>query len=422
MRLFSKKNSSPKTDIPADILADVSVNGEKTLNQGTNLASPNEPAAQSSSSTSPFLKPKTETRAPEGVEPTLKPAQPLPVQPTSPISFTTPTNTEAAKEIPKDIPKPFHFSDQSGVSPRVRFPDTAAPKAPASTPEASKPDFSQITQDKALTEKQKEHLAPLKSLKEDMPQKKGSFFSPANLVSLVVFILILGFISGGSWYYLNTRTTEEVTPEVSIGELQEIGTPEEKKSESTILVDQPNYLVLDIETVTGEQIKALLEAEKAKMIAEGITTPVEYLVVDSNNNPVAFSRFALLVGAANPNDLVTASLEPFSLYLVLDQGMLRMALAIALRPEVGANFLADKSVLPQTLKMFFYPAQYAQNDFSNMKFSESSYQGNSIFYANVDESTNYSIDMMQQEGILTVANSKNALRAVIDKRLLVPEK
>ncbi len=157
------------------------------------------------------------------------------------------------------------------------------------------------------------------------------------------------------------------------------------------------------------------------MIQEGVTTPVEYLVVDTNSNPVAFSRFAFLVGANTPEDLVAASLEPFSLYLYLDQGALRMALAVTIRPEVGANFPTNKTILPQALKRFFYPQEYATRDLSTLVFSQSSYKGQTISYTNIDEPANYSFDMINQEGILTLANSKNTLRAVIDKRLLVPE-
>ncbi len=216
MGLFSsKKSEPPKTTIPADILADVSVNGEKKVTAPALVVPPTPSETNTPVSTSPFLKSRVEN--PQSSAPA-----PVTEAPSAGGAITFTDNP------PENTPKPFQFADQNPVSPRVRFPETAAGS------DFSRPDFSQITQDKALTERQKEHLAPLKMPKEGAIPTKKTFFSPANLLSLVVFILILGFISGGSWYYLNTRTVEEETPEASIDELQNIGENNDSTAEKSI--------------------------------------------------------------------------------------------------------------------------------------------------------------------------------------------
>lgn len=395
MGLFSsKKRTSQKNDIPEDILADVSVNGEKKM-EPPKVFSVTSSAEAPATASSPFLRSKPSTeQAPDT----------LPVAPVA----------------NKATPKPFQFSNQAPSE--IQFTDTPEASKESLPSTSERPDFSQITQDKALTEKQKEHLSPLKPKPLPAPINKKSLWSAANIVSLSVFILILALISGGSWYYLNTRVSVEEAPEASIGELPngEISEGTEE-TESTILLDQPNYLIIDVETVTMAQIKELLENEGQKMKTEGVTVPVEYLVVDGNSNPVAFARFAFLIGADTPSDLVEASLEPFSLYLFLDQGQLRTALAVTLGPETGPNFPANKTVLPESLKKFFYPEEYSTVNFSTLSFSESNYKNTRISYANIDAQKNLSFDITHQEGILTLANSKEALRAVIDKRLLIPE-
>lgn len=420
MGLFSSsKKQPPKIEIPAEILADVSVNGEKKVDSSPQAsATPLQPLSNTApSATSPFLKTKT----PDVNIGSQSETQIL--QQERPDS-TTPPNLPVEKE--KEVPKSFNFSDQSPLPSEIHFTDVPGPKPEQgvrnNAPSVSeRPDFSQITQDKALTERHREHLKPLKV--GNLPENKGkkSLWSSSNLLSLIVFLLILIFISGGSWYYLNTRNSQgEPAPNISIGDLGQtpLPTPGPKPTEGALLVDQPNYLTLDIETATLEQIQGLLNTEAQKMMSQNITIPVEYLAVDMNNNPVAFSRFAFLIGADNPNTLVEASLEPFSLYLFMDNGSLRLALAIPLKENIGASFPTDKSVLPESLKKFFYPEPFSGNSFANTVFSQSSYKDNAISYTNIDESKNISLDMTLQEGILTVANSKNTLRAVIDKRTL----
>lgn len=406
----SKKQSSSSTDIPADILADVSVNGEKRPVVAPSSAAISSPSEKLSSSSSPFLKSK----------PAVVPAETIPTPPVAPV-------------VPEATPKTFQFSDQTPLAGEIHFTEatSASVPAPASAPEKvpeqpatpvdTRPDFSQIAQDKALLERHKEHLSPLKApLTPPSPQKP--FWSSRNIVLALASLLILIFIAGGSWYYLHTRSSVSEVPEPSIGAMPPMVTPpQSQETKSTILIDQPNYLPIDVETVTVAQIKELLEKEGQKMKAEGVAVPVEYLVVDTNSNPVAFARFAFLIGADTPNDLVKAALEPFSLYLFLDQGELRIALAIPLTPETSPNFPSNKSVLPESLKKFFYSEEYGTFNFSSLSFSQVNYKNSTIWYTNLDVAKNLSLDMVMQEGILTVANSKATLRAVIDKRLLVPE-
>ncbi len=402
MGLFSsKKATPPKVEIPADILAAVSVNGEKKLRPAVSFPPTPDPSAPAMS-TSPFLKTKNEAS----------------VQPSAPSSAPAPSPLAG---VVADTPKPFQFSDQNPLPDEaVHFTDTpvtppAQPVAPQ--PSVERPDFTQITQDKAL-EETKKHLAPFAVRAEPLPSTKKSLLSSGTIISLAVFLLILILISGGSWYYLNTRSIQEdATKEASIGALeQSLTPPPSAQPKGSILVDQPNYLSLDIETVTLPQIKTLIDAEAQKMISEGITVPVEYLVVDTNNNPVAFSRFAFLVGADTPKDLTEASLEPFSLYIFLDQGKPRIALAVTLKAETPASFPANKSVLPESMKKFLYPEEYAGINIKSLSFAQTSYKGSAISYINIDIPKNFAFDMTSQEGILTFANSKNTLRAVIDKR------
>lgn len=419
MGLFSSHKGAPsKEPVPPEILAEVIVNGEKIISSAAtqSVAPTSTPSAVPTSppvATSPFLKPKTTVNA-----------APFPV--TQDMSIQPAAVAAAPANLPSQesgAPKAFNFSDQAPLPAEIHFTDIPDEKPKEidfpeelSVSRAPIPDFSHITQDKALTEKQKEHLAPLKTNTSSAKPEKKSFPPGSNALSIGVFVLILLFISGGSWYYLNTRKTEPVMPDMSIGTMTPPPVVNKEAGPDSVLTDQPNYIVLDVETVTISEVKNAIEKEHLKIVAQGITTPVEYLVVDMNNNPVAFSRFSFLLGVTSPNPVVDASLEPFSLYLYNDQGALHIALAVTLAEGQEDQFTSNPALVAESFKNFLYPDGLSGNSFTNQSFQQSSYKENTISYINIDQQKNFSFDMTVQEGILTFANSKNTIRVVIDKR------
>jgi hypothetical protein len=152
------------------------------------------------------------------------------------------------------------------------------------------------------------------------------------------------------------------------------------------------------------------------MASEGITEPVEYLVTDQNNNKVAFSRFALLIQAGTPNDIVNASAEPFSLYLYRDGEALRVGMAVSLKEGTAPNFPTSDGVLPESMRWLLYPQTLAKNFSLGNGFQESLHHDTPVRYINVDAPSGLSFDFTRQQDQLIFANSKNALRAILDKQ------
>jgi hypothetical protein len=384
MGLFSRQKPVSATGIPKEILDEVTVNGEKK-NSPSVITQESVPQEQARETTSPFFnKPEKQAKV-------------------------LPQTTEDPG------PKPFQFADQVSPDGAIHFAEQGTNQEVEEdqlslTEEAKKvPDFSRIAADPAVQ-------AAESPLSDVALSKARPFFSRGNIISIVVFFLILALISGGSWYYLNTRSAIGNETTESINELEILTEEVNKTGLQTISTDQPNYLRLDVESVSLTDIQDILQKEAQKITEEEVTVPVEYLVTDLNNNPVAFSRFALLANANVPDVLVNASREPFSLYLFQEAGALKLALAVALDEGAQSSLEPQVSEVAQSLKNFLLPEAERGALPAALSFNQADYNNQKVYYYNVSEASELSFDITFEDEYIVIANSKSMLRAVFDKR------
>jgi hypothetical protein len=412
MGLFSKKQAGAPAGIPQDILDEVVINGvgvPASARAHTSVSS-SAPVPQAGS---PFLHP-----APV-VEPAPAPAsrpEPTPVSQPEPIVHSPFQGQGAAPQSVsfQSVDPAIHFekTQPAPVAPEEPI-QSFVPQADAisslteSQPLSQEPDFLAQNTDPELHQK----VADFEGLPTRPPESPR--FSP-KILSLVVFVLILVLIAGGSWYYLSTRQeVTTTTPEQSINDIQAAAS---EVSKDDLNVTPPQYLAIDVETATPDSLRASLKAAGQKMIQDGVTTPQELLVTDTNSNPIAFSRFIVLFGGDAKSALAVGAGESFSLYLFVDGGKVRTALATSIKPEYSDSLVAHPADVLTSVKTIFFetPLVYAVTD--KQEFSSSQYDGTAIQYTNIDATQGFSFDMAHVESSLVMANSKNTLRAVLDSR------
>lgn len=404
MGLFSKKKSEPQaTGIPAEYLEAVSVNGSPVAAQPTPVVSATvpEPASPSPFLETPGLQPSTSTSAPTTP---------------SKIPLTVHEVAERASTMPTPAPTPvpttdgaIHFNDDSAAP--ANLPVASGAMEAEKLPEKKMPDFSNIVKEPAIKNSEKAFPIP--------KTPKQSLFTRGNLISAGVFIIILALVIGGAWYYLNTRSVDAV-PTENPGPDAASGTtppPVSAPANTNISLNQANHLKIDVESVTPEDLRKLLEAQGQIMATANINEPVEYLVTDLDDNPISFSRFAFLAGASEPSDLVDVSDEGFSLYLVRTNGLLRIGLSVQLNGKADSSFPKNPEAVFASLKDFLYPADIQSRFPEKKEFKTSDYRNHQITYVNLDATTLSSFDFTsdQNSHTFTVSNSKDGLRAIIDK-------
>lgn len=163
------------------------------------------------------------------------------------------------------------------------------------------------------------------------PQEQGN-----RLFIIGIAVVTLCLISLGVYYYffvVKKNVTPVVTPEQTV----EPASPESivvPSNKPIYALDKPNYLSVNTEAISPEEIQKTLSRVASRIKEAGISQSVEFLVTDQNNTPVAFSRFATLLKIALPQELLSRVNESFFLSLYNDAGFMRVGLNLIMNDQV----------------------------------------------------------------------------------------
>lgn len=179
--------------------------------------------------------------------------------------------------------------------------------------------------------------------------------------------------------------------------------------------DQPNYLPIDVEVATAETLRQSFAEAGTKIIGAGMSGPVEFLVTDKNNNPIAFSRFAFIAGLGLSSDLVALIEEPFSVFVYSDMGVARYGLSLSFKDAALAaeRLTKEEAKIPAEWKPFLYGKE--QPVPAQAVFRSGTYASQAVRFVNVDEVQNLSFDYAVRDKQWLIGSSKDTLRAIIDR-------
>lgn len=230
------------------------------------------------------------------------------------------------------------------------------------------------------------------------------------IAGVLTAIILIVFGAGGYLFWVNRKAS------LSIQNTQVTEPPvvEVELEEAVFSADKPNYLSVDVESASPASIGATLNGIAQKMEKSIIDVPVEFVVTDSNNNPLAFSIFARLAGLKFSPEFLNTLEEGFSLYVFSDKGNIRLSLAIDLknRAEAVSSLLRDESNLTGNLSPLFLGVAVSNEA---KFFNDGNYKGFLVRYENLDSLGTISIDYTFTGSQFVLGTSKDTLRAVLDK-------
>lgn len=241
----------------------------------------------------------------------------------------------------------------------------------------------------------------------------------------VLAVIILWAIAGGVWYFFFggkekiwellplsnvTKKIAEVSKTLEIPEVKPI--PKLPPFSS----DKPNYLPFNTETVSPEDIRATLSQTASHIQTAGIAEPIEFLLTDQSNNPLALSRFAYLFQLDLNPEILALAMETFSLYAYDDAGSVRFGLALDFKEDQMATAVSliekTESGLPYALRALFLKPGI--NIDKKLVFQSSDYDQFHIRFTNIDINQKIALDYAFYGNRLFLGTSKNTLRAMLD--------
>lgn len=231
----------------------------------------------------------------------------------------------------------------------------------------------------------------------------------------VLFLMIVGLVA---WYFLRKTAVSPEPLLESSSEVTMVAEPVPVLPVAPFAPDTTNFLMVDTETVTTPSFLALLTESGAKISAAQMSKPVEFLLTDKNNNPLAFSRFAYLTDLSLPEDLIAALGETFSIFLYNTDGKITMGLSFA--PFASGDMgtvrelvTKNEASLPFLFRPLLFPGLTVPTKAS---FRSGVYNTEAVRYVNVEAAQGISFDYVMRDKEWIIGTSKDTLRAIIDKK------
>ncbi len=243
---------------------------------------------------------------------------------------------------------------------------------------------------------------------------------------IMLVILIVGASAFGGYYFFNKR--KDALNRSQELEAQKSKEVEAQKSEndndlveikplSKYSSDKPNYLSIDTENPSYENFKEVILRAFVDIKNDGIDKPVEFIITDNKNNPIAFSIFNVIAKIKLSNELLKNLNDNFSILAYYDSENPRLMLSVKVIDQLKASSLIknEESKLPGELLPLFLDSVSLPK--TSVSFKDANYKGVDIRYFNFTSDHMTSIDYAFSGSKLIIGTSKRSMWAVLDKVL-----
>lgn len=423
MGFFSSKSTS---SLPQDILAAVHTMKDDLDGKAPTPQVMKASSVTASGSASPFV---------FSAAPALKNMAPVNENGLTSTITITATDTTNAHPDPKES-SPFLHEGMEGVVDGVE--NTTSPLALDAIPTPpAPPEKPPVTKMYSTLDPK---LAPI-SFAPNPPKKTPSFVSEnvtlgsddpvyapevsvkqkSHVLIAGVILLVLALVAGGAFAYFTFVAKKPTTSEISPAPTTDTSLPESPAGMSQsntkdipFTLSSPNYLPIDVETVTAEQFRSLLTTKERLLEENEITdTAVEFFITDKNNTPVAFARFAKLLGMTFPQAVMDQIDESFSLYLYSDGGVARVGLALSVKNKdlLSQAVTSGESALPFALQALYLDPSVTK--IATPVWKSGTYKSYTTRYVNIAP-TGLSNDYTVTDKHWVIGTSANVFRKILD--------
>jgi hypothetical protein len=226
-----------------------------------------------------------------------------------------------------------------------------------------------------------------------------------KLILLACVIFLLFAAAAGGYYFWMNKKSITVVPE-------NIVTP---PVQPTLALDKPNYLNIDATGTENINLVSTIDKYVQEVNNEKPSTPVEFLVVDNQNNPIPFKDFALKSNISLPDGVTNLLKDNFSLFIYIDEGKPRIGLAVDSNDLIGADLkkalTESEPDMISAMEPLYLTGPVALN---NDLFNTSYYGGAEIRFKNIESPEVLSLDYTIFRDKLIIGTSKMTTRSIID--------
>lgn len=311
------------------------------------------------------------------------------------------SETSKNGRVPENIPSSSPF-----------FAETPASLEPSPAPEKKNVPAPQPKQPLAFSAEQ---------ISADSPAPK-TITNWINIAIAVLTVVIVAVMAAGAYLFWMTRQSSPSMESSAPGQKEplEEKAPEEKPVNISpelekYSLENPNIISIDVESATDQEIRDLLSKKASDVSNLQTKEPVEFLITDRNNTPIAFPIFAVASKMDFSQDILSNLEEKFSLYIYPEPFGSRLGLGVNIKNKdvILTKMLAEEKTLSSALELLFLGNQ--PEPASGTLFKDGKYNELPIRYLNLNADSSLSVDYTVTDKQLLIGTSKDTLRAIMDK-------
>ena len=287
----------------------------------------------------------------------------------------------------------------------------------------------------------------LSSLKELATKREKNNYSVDNMdknknnerkthkilyITIGLVLLIIGIGISGSVYFLRNSNIDltnkiltlfkkdignEKQPSNNANISDNTNIPENQKNDDKVeFSDKTNFLVISSDNFNKEGITSAINQTFSKMSDNDRI--LEFVVVDRDNVPIAFTEFTGTFGIDLPSEILEKLDNDFSIFLYKESGdgkRISIAVKIADKRLSMNTVKNNENALIDGINPLFLGVDIPKNE--TKQFGNSSYKGISIRFINLKQNSNLSVDYAIVNNYLMIATSKKIDRLTIAKLL-----
>lgn len=262
----------------------------------------------------------------------------------------------------------------------------------------------------------KKSLPEIKNKLPEVPKKEGALATNVGkLIAAVLIILIISVLGIGGYYFWNPRSLNpEPVTKVSVEPKPEPVPTPTPVPVPKFTTEGINIFSIDLSSASSADIQAALFNLVGEVKKENLNGPIEFSLVDKDNNLIAFKNFSQKFELGLSINLINSFSEKFSLFIYNDNGNYRLGLAIDYKKGVDLKKLmrTEEPTLLTELKPLFLDAAYSQP--RDKKFSDNVYKNFAVRYENIVSPEYLSIDYIANNKTLFIGTTRLTAQAMVD--------
>lgn len=235
-----------------------------------------------------------------------------------------------------------------------------------------------------------------------------SFWGKIVTIAIIAFVILSAGIGGYYFWITRQKSAEPVAETPAPPVVEEPTLP--------FSIDKPNYLNIDLANSDSDKIKQLISQWSQKVVDSKITSPIEFIVSDLQNNPINFEEFTAKAGITLPIEITSSLNNSFGLFIFSDNGKAKIGFSVDSQDDtkLKSALFQEETELDKDFDFLLSLSNGVYSSEPVKSFNSSLYKEAEVRYLNLISPEELSIDYTVYNNKFILGTTKLTLRSIVD--------